>query len=136
MPKQLVIPPDEVFRSVIADAVQPVVAKLEAQIRPPLVLRVYPWCGARQEPPITISGTERGLPGRARGDVQISFRETYTPDRWLFRAQAVFSEEVAPGTGFSGFTVRGDVTATGAGINARPSSVVYNYNCPTFSEWA
>ena len=134
MPKQLVKPPEEILLAVVTDAVRPQIAKLEKQLDAPIAVTVTLWLENRDDWSRVISDKEADE-SEPSGEIRISFRETYVPQRWLFFAEAIFSLDIFPGTGFSGFSLTGDVKTVDDGRAVRSRGIVFRYNDSLFHGW-
>ena len=134
MPKQLVKPPEEILLAVVTDAVQPEIANLEQQFGSPLAVKVTLWRENYDDWSMDVPN-KTAAEGERVGEIRISFRETFVPLRWLFFAEAVFSHEIFPGTGFSGFSLNGDVKRENGVRKVRIRGLVYRYNVFQFRGW-
>ncbi len=68
------------------------------------------------------------------GEIRLRCRRTYRPERILFRLESVYPN-LDPETGFTGFSVSGDVLVGPDEITVRPKSWTGQYNVLTWSGW-
>jgi hypothetical protein len=74
---------------------------------------------------MVVSSEDEANPD-ASSECRVYFKETYGRDRLLFSAEAIYSRELSPKTGFSGFEVQGDVTLADRKVRTKGWTVRYN----------
>ena len=127
VPQPLVNAPPDVLDLVVEKGILPRLVDMERDLRTPLRLEVRQ--GADPGRIVRQIVTPKAPPGESvTGAAQVSFRMNYGGDRFLFRAEVIFPRSLSPGTGFSGFSVEGAVTASAKGYHLHAPHWTVQYN--------
>jgi hypothetical protein len=135
MPGEFVRPPLEVVNGVINDAVRPLLSRIEKGLGQPLPLVVTVWSPNMLGPRMLVTSAEPATEAEAKGEVRLSFRETFVKGRLLFRAEAVCEKSLSPETGLSGFEVRGEVKPEGDRLVVNTGSSTIRYHVWQWRDW-
>jgi hypothetical protein len=136
MPKELTHPSVDVVEKTLAEAVYPILADFEAQLKRPLPTLVAVSSPHMQGPAILITAEGHVRTGaRQCGEIRLYFRETAVPGRLVFRGEAIYSKDISPDTGWSGFDLRGEARIEADGVKVTPGPWAVKYNKWEFRGW-
>ena len=122
-------PSRDVIEQVIVEAIQPLMVRFEQERGFSMTALLIVWIRESPGNSLVVSSTLIDRPVAVpRGEMRLRFRRTYRPERLLFSFNA-FYEDLDPETGFSGFTMKGDIILSQDKITVRPNgwTGIYNY---------
>jgi len=124
-----------VVERVIQVALQPNMVACEEQRGFSMTGRLAVWAREHGGQSCVVSSAAiNPLGAEAVGDIRLRFRKTYRPERVLFRIESIYPN-LDPETGFTGFSVRGDLLITPEEVIVRPEFWTGHYNKLTWSGW-
>jgi hypothetical protein len=124
-----------VVEGLILLALQPRMRACERRHRVSMVARLTVWVrGVPGSSWIVTSSAinPRGL--EAHGEVRLRCRRTYRPDRVLFRLESIYPNLDAE-TGFTGFSMSGDLLIGSNEVTVRPGFCIGEYNKRKWIGW-
>lgn len=129
-------PEDNLLQLVIRESLQPTLAEYEEQVGSPLPLALSVWAGHESHPPIIITATQILEDTSATlGELHLRFRTTIRQSRVLYSSESIFTADIAPGTGYSGFQVTGEILGVPDNPQVKGRSHVVRYNVREWRGW-
>ena len=124
MPRELVFVNDAVVALIVIEGIAPELRRLESSVHATLRASVHQWA----------AGEERahGFCGPCQADHQgvarILCRPNYGGDRLIIGVHVLFGPELAPGSGYTGFFLRGSIESASSAprLNLRYYTGLYN----------
>ena len=100
-------PADRLFEAITGEVVLPILVGLDKEARQSIAAKVS---GVILGEVVTREVCTRATESEngARGEVRIVLKESAVANRFIFSAESIF-EGLSPGTGFSGFSIRGNL---------------------------
>ncbi|MGE0454277.1 MAG: hypothetical protein AB7O37_16790 [Vicinamibacteria bacterium] len=138
MPRELIRPNPPVVNAVIESAVVPAIRDIEKDLGVVLPTVVTLWTPNMEGPKILVTGQgtlEAALAQAPKGEMRLSFRDTAVQGRLLYFGEAVYSQDLSPKTGFSGFDLRGVARLEGEHISIEDDSWTIKYKVWRFRGW-
>jgi hypothetical protein len=138
VPRELIRPDLPVVNAVIESAVVPAIRDIEKDLGVVLPTVVTLWAPNMEGPKILVTGQgtlEAALAQAPKGEMRLSFRDTAVQGRLLYFGEAVYSEDLSPKTGFSGFDLRGVARLEGERISIEDDSWTIKYKVWRFRGW-
>ena len=135
MPRELIHPPSEIVAAVISEAVSPALKRVSKELGEPLVVQVTVWSSSVTGPKILVGSEGDEAPPKPRGELRLSFRETYVEGRYLFFGELVLDQEPIPGTGYSGFDLYGEARLAEGRVSVKVEGKTNKHNVWRFKGW-
>src|SRR5262245_56979781 len=102
-------PSQRVIERVFTVAVQPSMVACEQQRGILMTARLTVWVLEKPDSSWIVTSTLFDATDTGQmGEMRLRFRQTYRPERLLFSFKSLY-KDLDPGTGFSGFSTRGDI---------------------------
>jgi hypothetical protein len=138
VPRELIRPDLAVVNAVIGSAVVPAIRDIEKDLGVVLPTIVTLWTPSMEGPKILVTGQgtlEAAMAQPPQGEMRLSFRDTAVQGRLLYFGEAVYSQDLSPKTGFSGFDLRGVARLEGDRISIEDDSWTIKYKVWRFRGW-
>lgn len=117
-------PSDAVLKAVIEQILRPTMEQISRDAGIELAASVSIWNNATE---VCRFSMEHGSSeAKTAGEIRLRFRTTFNPKRLLLRAEAIF-DNPRLASGFSGFTLKGQITINGQ-VNAERKAWTVRYN--------
>src|SRR5262245_26379182 len=105
MPKELMFADDAIVALIATEGIAPQLKRLESEVHAPLRVSVHQWAAGEARACGFCGPTQADHEGVAR----ILCRSNYGGDRLIIGVHVLFGPGLAPGTGYTGFFLRGRV---------------------------
>lgn len=130
-----VVPDVPVIEEVIRVALVPVIVRCEATFGESLAARVAVMAGGTERQTTVALGARGHEDDDPRGTVRLTFRTTFRSNRLRFHMEAIYRDRDAAKSGFSGFSISGDVTIGPGPIVVRTKGGAYHNNVWEWQGW-
>jgi len=114
------------FQVVTAEVILPILVKLDEEAKQSITAKVS---GVVLGETMTHEICSRGTKSEngAIGEVRIALKESAVANRFIFSGESIF-EGLSPGTGFSGFSIRGTLTLADGQFSTELTARSNRYN--------
>lgn len=124
-----------IVERIIRIALQPNMLVCEQQRGFSMVARLTVWVRDASGSAWVVSSSAINPPdAKPRGEIRLRCRRTYRPERILFRLESIYPD-LDPETGFTGFSLSGNVLVGPDEVTVRPEFWIGQYNKLTWSGW-
>lgn len=110
MPRELIFADDAVAALIVTEGIAPELKRLESGVHATLRVSVHQWSAGQER----ICGFCGPTQADHEGVARILCRPNYGGDRFIVGVHVLFGPDLAPGSGYTGFFLRGSVETAGS----------------------